>query len=176
MATLIVSKTQIFDLVNQATVFMADPIGPKETNVLNRVAEIVPLTLDNIDFINMKLYEVGIMILKKAFPYTSGKVAETDTTLETIQYPYTITDDTDPNYPNSFVLQYFFYTDNDIGAQSYMIQQAVIETLWKYILKEWLKTRGYPYQLYEQEFENALSNIKSAFMFGRRASLKIKTL
>lgn len=176
MATIVVSKTQIFDLVNQGTVYLSDPVGPLQNNADNRLAEIVPLTLDNMDFLNTKLNEVGIKILKKIVPYTSGKIASTDTTLTTITYPYTITDSTDPNYPDSVILQYFFYTDNDIGAQAYMIQQAVIETLSKYIIKEWLKTKGYPYQVQEMEFEKALANIKTAFMYGRRASLKIRTL
>ena len=176
MATLIISKDELFNLVNQATVFMANPVGSEKTNTDNRLAEVVPLTKDNMDFLNIKLYEVGIKILKKIAPYTSGKAKDGDIALQTIQYPYTITDATDPTYPNSFVLQYYFYTDNDIGAQSYMIQQAVIEALSKYVIKEWLKTHSFPYQIYEQEFEEALGNIKSAFMYGRRAKTKFRTL
>ena len=172
MATLIISKTDLFNLVNQATVYMADPVGNEQANADNRISYIVPFTKDNMDFLNTKLYEVGIKVLKKIAPYTSGKATSDSVDLETIQYPYTITDDTDPTYPNSFVLQYFFYTDNDIGVQSYMIQQAVIESLSKYIIKEWLKARGFPYQIYEQDFEKSLDNIKSAFMFGRKAKLR----
>jgi len=176
MATLIVTKDDLFHLVNQATIFMANPVGPEQANADNRIAEVVPLTKDNVDFLNTKLYEVGIKILKKIVPYTSGKVLADDIALQTIQYPYTITDANDPTYPNSFVLQYYFYTDNDIGAQGYMIQQAVIEALSKYVIKEWLKVHNYPYQIYEQEFEAALENIKTAFMYGRRAKTKFRTL
>jgi hypothetical protein len=165
MTTIILTKDELLNLVSQETIYLSDPIGTSEENTAKRLADVLPLTKDDTSFFDIKLYEVGTRALAKLAPYTAD-----------ITYPYTITDETDPTYPNSVVYIFTLPATSREGVVLSMIQQSIVETIVKYIVKEWLKVKGYPYQMKEQEYEESLKNIKSSFMYGRKATVKIRTL
>lgn len=165
MTAIIITKTELFERVSQETIYLSDPIGAKEANAENRLADILPITKDDMPYFETKLYEVGVEVLKKIAPYTSG-----------IDFPYRITDATETTYPNSIIFQFNLPSELMMGVIITLLQQAITETLILYIIKEWLKTKNYPYQEKELQYEKSLSKIKQSFMFGKRAKTTYRTL
>jgi len=165
MTTIAITKQELFDLVNQETVYLSDPVGAEQDNAIKRLAEVLPMTENEKDYFNIKLFEVGAKILEKIAPYTKE-----------VDYPYTITDSSDPNFPDSIVYKFSLPDGSRVGVAIPLIQQYIVESLIKYIVKEWLKTKGINSELKELEFNLSLNNLKSAFIFGRKSKTTYKTL
>lgn len=165
MITFVISKQELFDLVNQETVYMSDPIGSAQDNTVKRLADVLPMTENERDYFNTKLFEVGVRILEKIAPYTKD-----------IDTPYAITDETDATYPDSVVYK-FTLPDGANGTVIIpLIQQYIVEALVRYIVTEWLKIKGVNTEHKETEFNRSLSNIKTAFTYGRKAVKTFRTL
>lgn len=165
MTTLIITKQELFNLVNQETIYLSDPVGAEHDNAIKRLADVLPMTENDRDYFDIKLFEVGTKVLQKIAPYA-----------KTIDYPYTVTDSTDPTYPDSVVYKFTLPTGSRVGVAVPLIQQYIVESLVKYIVKEWLKTKGLSPELKEMEFNYSLDSIKTAFMYGRQAKTKYRTL
>jgi hypothetical protein len=170
MTTIIFTKDELFNLVSQETIYLSDPIGTSEDNTAKRLSDVLPLTEDDRDYFNTKLYSVGVSILNKIGAY----LTDVDDTI--ITDPYVVTDGTDVTYPNSVIFKFAIPAASNLGVITPQVQQYMTEAIVKYIVKEWLKVKGYPYQMKEQEYEESLKNIKSSFMYGRKATVKIRTL
>ena len=167
MTTIVITKQELFDLVNQETVYLSDPVGAEQDNAIKRLADVLPMTEDDRDFFNVKLYEAGVRILNQlAF------------NVEGVDFPYSVTDDTDPFHPNSIVYKFNLYNGANELVVLPLVQQYVAESLIKYIVLEWLKVKGYTNYIPQKtlEFENSLSEIKSSLMYGQRAKKKYVTL
>ena len=165
MTTLIITKQELFNLVNQETVYLSDPVGSVKENSINRLADVLPMTEDDRDYFNIKLFEIGVRIFQKITPYTKN-----------ITQPYTITDPTDLTNPNSIIYKFELPLGAVTDVATPLIQQYIVESIVKYIVKEWLKIKGYSTELKDLEFNYSIDNIKSAFMHGRKATLKYRTL
>lgn len=165
MPTMTIKKETLFKLVNQETIYLSDPIGSQEKNITNRLADIIPLTEDDKSYFDIKILEVGVRILEKIAIYTKD-----------IEYPYTVTDSLDQNYPDSIVYVFELPEGAHVGVIIPLLQQYITETLVKYIVSDWLKTKKFDFSIKELEFNNSLNKIKSAFLFGMKAVTKFRTL
>jgi len=165
MTTVTISKQALFDLVNQETVYMSDPVGSAQDNTVKRLADVLPMTENERDYFNTKLFEVGVRILEKIAPYTKD-----------IDTPYVITDETDTTHPDSIIYTFTLPDGANSAVITPLIQQYIVESLVRYIVMEWLKIKGVSPGLKETEFNRSLDNIKTAFMYGRKTVKTFRTL
>ncbi len=164
---IIFEKSEIFERVNVHTITVSDPVGSKEQNSLARIADVIPLTNDDKDKLYTLMYEAGIRILEYIGAYTTG-----------IDYPYQVTDDTDPEFPDSIVFEMEFYTGAKEGIVIPIVQQSIAESLILYIVKEWLKRKNFLQAavIVEDQYQESLPKIKSGLMYGQRVKKKYQII
>ena len=169
MITVAFTKDEIFRLVSQDTIYLSDPVGEKNNLVAQRISEVIPMLKDDQDFFSIKLYEAGSRIFRIVGYNVTG-----------IDFPFLVTDSTYPvdEFPSSIVFRFNLYD----GANEYvvmpMVQQHIAEALIRYIVAEWLLTKGYGDMaaLKMKQFEFSLQEIKSSLMYGQRATKTYRTL
>jgi hypothetical protein len=163
MTIIVITKDELLRLVGLETLYLANPSGVENTPAGNKLQDIVPLLKEDMPFFETRLYEVGINILKEVIPY-----------VKEIDVPYTITDSEDEYYPDSIIFSFNLPETSQVGVAIPIIQQEILNTISGYIIKEWLKSKQYPYKDKEEVYFTSLSEIKSAFMCGRKTTLKYK--
>lgn len=166
--TLTYTKEELHHLVNQQTIYISDPVGTKEANTINRIADIIPLTNDDKDFFNTSLYQVGNKVLTK-LAYD----------VEDIEVPFIISGNNDPEYPDPLVMYKFnLYSGANELVVVPQVQQAVSMALINGIIEDWLTVKGFFQQalVYKEKYENALFDIKSAMMYGQKTTKTYRTL
>jgi len=164
---IIFEKKEIKDRVTNLTIDISDPIGSNEANATMRIADIIPITNDETVSFETLLYEAGARVLEQIGGYTDG-----------VDYPYQVTDETDPEFPLSVVYEIELYSGAKVGLVIPIVQQAMTESLIYYIAKEWCAYKGY-YQtasVLERKYADAYDRIKSGLKYGQRPKLTYRTL
>jgi len=166
--TLTFTKKELLDLITNRTIYLANPVGEKEKQGANRIGELIPLMEDDYSFFNSALFSAS----KKVYSKLAYNVTDID-------IPYVISGDDDTDYPDPIVIYRFnLYTGANEKVIIPMVQQAVVESLIYFIISEWLTTKNYFDQaaIFNKKFEESLPDIKSALMYGQRASKTYRTL
>lgn len=165
--TLTYTKDEIFKLISDTSIYLSDPLGEKDTNRLNRVGDVIPVTEDDRSFFDVVLFDIGNKILKKL----AYDVADIDV-------PFVISGNDDEEYPDPLIIYRFnlFTGANDLIIVP-QVQQAVSMALVNGILAEWLTVKNYFQQaaIVQAKFEQALLDIKSALMYGQTATKTYRT-
>jgi len=164
---LVFEKKEIFERVQVQSVYLSDPVGTKEGNTSIRIADVIPITSSEDDIFYTYMYEAGARVLELIGAYT-----------EDIDFPYQVTDSTDPEFPESIIYEIELYSGAKIGKVIPILQMAVAEALIYYIVKEWLKIKGYApgAAVYEDKCEKAFDSIRTALMYGQRVRKKYRIL
>jgi len=159
--------SEITDRVNSQSVYVSDPVGDKNSNSAMRIADVIPVTNSETDIVTQFLYQAGVNILEEIGAYTKD-----------IDYPYTITDSTDPEFPNSIIFEVELNKNSKEGVALPMLQQAIADTLIYYILTEWVKVKNYnaAYLVFQTKYDQALKQVKSSLMYGNKAKKPYKIM
>lgn len=170
MITVAFTKDDIFRLVENDTIYLSDPVGSNEQLAAQRIGDVIPMHEDDkISFFHPKLYEVGARIFKVVGYNITG-----------ISFPYVVTDATYPadEFPSSIVWRFNLYDSANEFVVMPLAQQYISEALVRYIVAEWLATKGYGEMaaLRMAQFEHSLSEIKSSLMYKQRTTTKYRTL
>lgn len=163
---------ELFAMVNLETIAISDRIGSDSVATLNRLADVIPLTNDDIIYFNIFLNRGGARVFEAMAAY-----AETVDSDGNEIYPYYITDETDTTYPKSIVYKISLHTDVKPAIAIPLITSTICKALVTFIIKEWLKLKGFNdmVTIKEIEFENSLSDIKRGLTFGIRATKTYRT-
>ena len=168
MVTITYTKDELINLINHQTIYLSDPLGKKEDNAANRLADVVPLTNDDRSFFDVALFDVGTKVFTKLAYDIDG-----------IESPFIISGNEDPEYPDPLVIYRFnLYAGANALVVLPQVQQTIAEALINGILASWLQTKSYINQalIYAEKFEQSLTDIKSSLMYKQKASKTYRTL
>lgn len=149
----------LFRMTNSETVLLSDQVGETQGNVLNRLADVIPITRDDVEQFNVFLNRGGSRVFEVLASYS-----------EDTDFPYYITDETDTEYPSSVVFKISLYDDVKPGIAIPLLTSTICKALVTYIVKEWLKLKGLMsyVALKEEEFDTALADIRRGITFGHK--------
>jgi len=165
MAYHFVNKIEnLFNLANAETVAMSDQVGDSGSNTMNRLADVIPITRDDIELFNVFLQRGGSRVFEVV-----AKYADPDS-----DYPYYISDGLDSVYPSSVIYKLILPDDVKPGIAIPLLTSTICKALVTYVVKEWLILKGMMsyVALKEAEFETSLSDIQRGMTFGHKATKK----
>jgi len=166
MVTIIYEIDSVFNMVSQETIHISDQLVADQVMDV-RLADKIPLVKDDWNEYITLLRRSAVEILKKIGYAT-----------EDIDYPYYVTDETDASNPDSIIFQIALFDDAKHGVILPILQQEMCKAIVGYIVKEWLKIKGFAqqYGIKENDYQTALKEIKSALMYGQRGVKTYRTL
>jgi hypothetical protein len=164
---IIFTKKEILDRVNVHTINISDPVGSAKENTTARIADVIPLTNDDIHTYYQLMYQAGIKILEYIGAYTTD-----------IDEPYLVTDDTDVDNPDSIIFEMEYHDDAKPGIITPIVQQSMAEALIFYIVKEWCKMKNFlnAANIVEINYNESLPKIKSGLMYQHRVKKKYRIM
>jgi hypothetical protein len=169
---IIFTKKEILDRVNVHTINISDPVGSKEQNTTARIADVIPLTNDDVGTFYELLWQAGIRVLEYIGAYTDD-----------VDNPYLITGSAETPEtvglpPDSIIFEMEYYEDAKEGIVTPIVQQAMAESLIFYIVKEWCKMKNFlnAANIVAINYNESLPKIKSGLMYGQRVRKKYRIM
>lgn len=156
----------LYDLINQRTLYFSDQVNKQN----NDLAELVPLTLSDLDFIKQNIYNGATEIFTRIGAYS--RLLDDD--VEGYEETYEFVDD-DP--VDAVVFRVVLKSEQQQRLIEKPVMRAIEAALIRYVVAEWLKLKNVDPQ-WKQETSEYYDKVRSAISYlsiGDTAKLKYNT-